>query len=167
MYWLRRRVPDDLLEVVGKTEVKKSLHTKNPVEAKALLTKALGELDAQWANLRKGPTALTDAEAHHIATVVYQQWFDRFKDNPSDQRSWNIEIGPAAVWTLPNDTVPAHLIAAHEHMYRMQPYLQNWADELLAKAGLTVDEKSRDRLARAISAAIHRASLALKRIEPR
>ena len=42
MYWLRRRAPDDLLDVLGKAEVKKSLQTKNPVEAKALLTKAQG-----------------------------------------------------------------------------------------------------------------------------
>jgi hypothetical protein len=165
VYWLRKRVPEDLLEALGKTEVKKSLRTKNPAEAKALLIKALSELETQWANLRRGPTVLNDSEAHQLAAVVYEQWLNRFKDNPSDQRSWNVEIGPAAVWSLPNDTVPAHLIASHEHMYGMQPYFRDWADELLAQAGLKVDQKSRDRLARAVSAAIHRASITLKRLE--
>ena len=34
VYWLRKRVPDDLRQLVGKREAKRSLGTRNPEEAK-------------------------------------------------------------------------------------------------------------------------------------
>jgi hypothetical protein len=49
IYWLRRRVPKDLVALVGRQEVTKTLHTRDPTEAKQRLVQALAELDAQWA----------------------------------------------------------------------------------------------------------------------
>jgi hypothetical protein len=142
MYWLRRRVPEDLREIVGKTEEKRSLKTKDPAEARMLLAQALTDLDTKWANLRRGPVVLSDTEAHQLASVVYKQWFKQYKDNPSDQKLWNVELGPSAVWNLGYPTIPAHLIPAYENMYGMQERFHNWADELLASFGLTVDKKA-------------------------
>ncbi len=36
IFWLRKRVPDDLRPLVGKREEKRSLHTRDPAEAKRL-----------------------------------------------------------------------------------------------------------------------------------
>jgi hypothetical protein len=47
-----RRVPDDLRALVGKTEEKLSLGTRDPGEAKLRHAQLLIEIDAHWANLR-------------------------------------------------------------------------------------------------------------------
>jgi hypothetical protein len=47
VYWLRRAVPADLRRLVGKCEVKQTLGTKDPAEAKWLHAKALAELEAR------------------------------------------------------------------------------------------------------------------------
>ena len=51
MYWVRRRVPSHLVDRVGKREEKKSLGTKDPVEAKRLYTQVNADIEARWANL--------------------------------------------------------------------------------------------------------------------
>jgi hypothetical protein len=67
VYSLRKRVPDDLRERVGKREEKRSLKTKDAAEAKLSLLQALSELEMRWANLREGPRSLSEREAHEIA----------------------------------------------------------------------------------------------------
>jgi hypothetical protein len=62
--------------LVGKREEKRSLGTKDPIEAKRLHTIALAELDNRWASLRAGPRALSEREAHEIATIMHDQWLD-------------------------------------------------------------------------------------------
>ena len=64
IYWLRRRVPQDLVGVVGHREISRSLGTRDPAEAKQKIVQALAELDAQWTSLRKGRRTITDREAH-------------------------------------------------------------------------------------------------------
>jgi hypothetical protein len=61
VYWLRKGVPEDLRELVGKREEKRSLQTRDPVEAKRRHAEALAEIEARWANLRGGPKALSDS----------------------------------------------------------------------------------------------------------
>ena len=56
VYWLRKRVPDDLRRVIGKSEEKRSLGTRNADEAKRRHAQALLELDARWANCAAGCT---------------------------------------------------------------------------------------------------------------
>jgi integrase len=164
MYWLRKRVPEDLRGLLGKREEKRSLKTKNVAEAKTRLSQALVELEAKWENLKRGPVTLTEVQAHEFAAPIYDRWIRIHKDNPSEQRAWNTEIGVAGVWELPPSIFPAHLITAYDAAPSMQDRCFQTADELLEKSGLSVDEKSRKRLARAVSAAMHRASLELERM---
>lgn len=164
MFWLRKRVPDDLRDILGKREEKRSLKTKNAAEAKLRLAHALAELETMWANLKRGPVALSEVQAHELAQPVYEQWINIHKENPSEQRVWNTEIGVAGVWEMPPSIYPAHLIVAYDNAPSLQRRCFETADELLAKAGLAVDEKSRRRLARAVSAAMHRASVVLQQM---
>jgi hypothetical protein len=46
IYWLRKGVPEDLRTLVGKREEKRSLGTKDPIEAKRLHATALAEVEA-------------------------------------------------------------------------------------------------------------------------
>jgi hypothetical protein len=93
VYWLRKRVPDDLRALVGKREEKRSLGTRNPEEAKRRHAQLLIELDARWSNLRAGPRKLTEREASAISAKIYDQQIARYAENPSEQKAWNVEIG--------------------------------------------------------------------------
>ena len=90
--WLRKGVPEDLRALAGKREEKRSLRTRDPVEAKRRHAEALAEIEQQWANLRAGPKALTEREAHQIALIVHDRWLQRHLDNPSQQTSWNVDL---------------------------------------------------------------------------
>jgi len=93
IYQLRKVVPDDLRKLVGKREEKVSLRTRDPAEAKVRHAKALAELEARWANLRAGPKSLSEREAHQLATVAHDRWLEQYRDNPSQQTSWDTELG--------------------------------------------------------------------------
>ena len=56
IYWLRKRVPEDLRPILGKREEKRSLGTRDAAEAKRLHAQALAELEQRWANLRAPPS---------------------------------------------------------------------------------------------------------------
>lgn len=91
VYQLRRRVPADLVDKLGRKEITKSLGTRDPEEAKRKHAEALIELDAQWARLRRGLRPITDQEAHSLAQALGDRWFAEFKDTPSMQLYWPIE----------------------------------------------------------------------------
>jgi len=90
VYWVRKRVPDDLLKLVGKREEKRSLQTRDPAEAKRRHAEALAEIEARWANLRAGPKVPTEREAHQLAVVVHDRWLQQHVDNPGRQTRWNV-----------------------------------------------------------------------------
>jgi hypothetical protein len=88
VYWLRRRVSDDLRALVGKREEKRSLGARDPTEAKVRHAQLITELDVQWQNLRAGPRAFTEREASEIAAPIYDQQLAHYSENPSEQKFW-------------------------------------------------------------------------------
>jgi hypothetical protein len=92
VYWLRKGVPEDLRKLVGKREEKRSLQTRDPAEAKRRHAEALAEIEARWANLRAGPKALTEREAHQMAMPIHDRWLQQHRDNPSQQTAWNADL---------------------------------------------------------------------------
>lgn len=60
IYYLRRRVPDDLRSIIGKTEIRRSLNTRNHRQAKSAFATAYAESERQFMDARNGL---------HIATV--------------------------------------------------------------------------------------------------
>ncbi len=84
IYWLRKRVPDELRPIVGKTEEKRSLGTRDPKEARLAAAKILAELEERWSNLRAGPKTLTEREGHELAATAYAEWLATYRDNPSE-----------------------------------------------------------------------------------
>lgn len=173
IYWLRKGVPEALRDAVGKREEKLSLQTRDPVEAKKRHAEALADIEKRWANLRTGPKSLTEREAHRLATVAYDNWLAKYRDNPSQQASWDVELG-GRLFVPPKAAKPSDLDflydssisidPQHVAVLRMEQLCFQWADDCLAHAGLIVDEPSRRVLARAIGAAVQRASLTLARL---
>lgn len=84
IYWLRKRVPDDLQKLVGKREEKQSLGTRDPAEAKRKHLAALTAVEERWANLMAGPRSLTEREAHELAQAQHDEWLALYRDEPSD-----------------------------------------------------------------------------------
>lgn len=78
VYWLRKRVPDELRQLVGKREEKRSLGTRNPEEAKRRHAAVLSEIEAQWANLRRGTRSLTPEEIESVAALLCSYYVARF-----------------------------------------------------------------------------------------
>jgi hypothetical protein len=166
VYWLRKRIPDDLRPILGKLEEKRSLKTRDPAEAKRRLLEVLTELEIQWANLRTGPKSLTEREAHELALAIHDQWLEQYRDNPSEQVFWRLDLGER-LWSPPlridwSVTDPKSFLASYDpdglKIQAMEDWCLSTATECLATRGLVTDELSRLRVAKAIAAAVHRAS---------
>lgn len=171
VYYLRRRVPDDLKAVLGRGEVRRSLGTRDPKEAKRLFTEALAELEAQWANLRGGTRTLSEKEAHILAASIGREFVAHYQNYPSRQDIWHIEAGAdlfapklpvlaqgeSAVNFINRDFDPLSILR-----HDMREWCEKAADGKLARDGLRVDPNSRLELVRAISRAMQIGALQLR-----
>ncbi|ANY89328.1 MULTISPECIES: DUF6538 domain-containing protein [Pseudomonas] len=54
IYYLRRRVPDDLRKIIGKTEIRRSLNTRHHQQAKAAFALAYAESERLFSDARQG-----------------------------------------------------------------------------------------------------------------
>jgi integrase len=171
-YWLRKRVPDALRAKCGRREVRRSLGTRDPAEAKLRHAQALVALETQWQNLRAGPQKLTEQQAHELARSVHDRWLEMHKDNPSDQTIWPVELGenlwapePPLERAVPlSELLLRGLDKDTLKRDELKRRCCGTADECLAAHGLIVDDDSRLKLAKAIAAAMQRASLTLARL---
>ena len=59
VYYFRKAVPDDLRAIVGKREVKRSLRTRDPAQAKSKHAVEAAAVDAEWIELRRRNAALS------------------------------------------------------------------------------------------------------------
>ncbi len=173
IYWLRKRIPDDLRPLLGKREEKRSLGTHDPNEAKRIHAQALAELEARWANLRSEPKALSEREAHELVTPAYVWWVNAHCDNPSDQKIWKSERF-SELWNYHNPSKYTDLSFAERNrrmdedgyldLITMEAFCRKKVQELLNRRGLKIDEPSRQKIEKAFGAAIQRASLTLAKL---
>ena len=164
IYWLRRRVPDRLRQVVGKLEIKKSLGTKDATEAKRLHAAALLDLDEAWARLTLGARSLSEREAWDVARSVYSEMMATFGENPSEQDHWDTRIGrtvfrgdavafdPSSPWSVDADAFKR---------FRMENWCRSKAQAVAGARGLLVDDLGMQRLERAIAQACQAAAVEL------
>ena len=172
-YYLRRAVPLELRALVGKREEKVSLGTKDPEEAKRLHAVALVELEQRWAALRMGPRGLSEREAHELAAPFYEHWIGLYRDEPNRQNFWRINVGDKLWlsrrrgWSQMNDLSASIIRDAKESVESGQSAMEEWclqeATALLKRQGLIVEEEDHLKLAKAIAAAVQRASPTLAR----
>lgn len=82
VYYHRKRVPKDLVSVVGSILVKTSLGTKDPAEARGRYREKDMEVESRWSALRdgirNGPIYLDDAQVEAIAGEIYREYLARF-----------------------------------------------------------------------------------------
>lgn len=175
MFWLRKRVPDDLRDVVGKREEKRSLQTKDPAEARRLHANALAEVEARWASLRRGTVSLSQREAHVIAVQFYEGFIAHYAQNPKSQTEWDPSLGDQVFRQTPSEMLRSGQAVEEWLRETFDPNLvrkqamESWcfslADTHCTKVGLRLAETGRRALAEAIARSVQRASLTLKRFE--
>ncbi|WP_187371363.1 DUF6538 domain-containing protein [Methylobacterium oryzihabitans] len=101
-------MPDDLRALSGKREEKISLGTKQPEDPKRRHAVALAELEERWANLGSGSTTLSERQAHDMAAPFHAWWISQYRDEPSRQGFWRVDLGDAVA------EAPFRLVAAAE-----------------------------------------------------
>lgn len=172
IYWLRKRVPDELIKLVGKREELRTLGTKDPALAKVKHSAALAEIEAKWANLRSGQKSLTEREAHHLAAPFHDRWLQRYLENPSQQTDWRVDLGlrlfqPSPIsahYEFLYDTAEIVVDRDELRVREMERWCLEWADSCASNVGLRLAGSDNRILARAIGAAVQRASVALQQL---
>jgi hypothetical protein len=67
--WFRKRVPGELRALLGKTEEKQSLGTRDPSEAKFKQAEVLVAFEKRCANLKVGPRSLREPRGAGVRPV--------------------------------------------------------------------------------------------------
>lgn len=86
IYQFRKRVPKDLIPLVGKREEKVSLGTRDPREAKVLHAGISAEVEARWSQLSKGRVSLTHKQALAMAGEIYREYVAAHEDTPAKSK---------------------------------------------------------------------------------
>lgn len=170
IFWLRKAVPANLRALVGKREEKKSLGTKDAAEARRKFPQALAEVEARWESLRKGHQPLSELRAHEIASSVFDDWLTEHRENPSQQKQWNVGLGKR-LWqplidpssnVISPDGVLKELAILQAEIDRMKALSTAKAEELLLHHGILANDDDRLKLTKAVAHALQRASVELE-----
>lgn len=155
VYYFRKAVPDDLRAAVGKREEKRTLRTKDPIEARQRHAEVAAVVERKWQALRSPPVMLTNRQVSAIAGMAYAELV-----TPTLQE----EPGSPAMWS--------HILKQHEDI-RDQPDLwetgraQRWLDPSLdgyaRSLGIRISDEDRPRVLEAVNLAMLQAAQALKR----
>lgn len=82
IFQFRKGVPERLRPLVGKTEEKISLGTRDPQEAKIAHARVAAEVEARWARLGQGALSLSHMEAVGLAGEIYRSMIEANQENP-------------------------------------------------------------------------------------
>ena len=130
VYYFRRRVPAKFVEQVGRKEVKKSLRTKDPEEARRRFVIEWQRTDDEWLGSVK-TLPISNKQISALAGVFYREFVDMLYEEPGETYLWDIFIDKFdESWDLE----------------RIRRYYGSTADRLLRRHGLVADEYGRDRL---------------------
>lgn len=180
IFWLRKRVPKDVVKLAGRTMEYYSLKTRDIDEAKRRYAEEIVKLEARWASLRAGPRQISEREAHELAANLYDLMLRTYRDYPSEQTLWATDVG-GDLWRAPEKPRGSVLERANKLLRgefedtrhedareatkrRLRKWCRQQADRLIQERGLVTDDAGRWELTRAVSAVMQRASLTLERM---
>lgn len=91
VYYFRKAVPADLKPVLGNSEVKQSLGTKDPAQARELFSAVAAQVAAEWKLLRAEPAALTRKQELALAGRWYLWFTAQHEQDPGDDAAgWRL-----------------------------------------------------------------------------
>ena len=164
-YYLKQRVSADLVHVVGRPQVKVSLRTKAPAEAKKRHAVQMSANQAHWDLLRRGSTNLDDRQADAVAGEVYRALL---KTVPGGSRNALVQMSYANIrWTLEMalGLAPPPPGGRVEKWTALEGVLGSYVDAAIA-GHCVLDERTRHRvLEKAAVAAIQATKQTLRECE--
>lgn len=158
-YWFRKRVPDDLRNLLGKREERFSLGTRDPAEAKRLHALKLAEVEERWSNLRSGQRPLSPDDVAQYGAAIGEHLWRQVQADPYKQLQWDIEIG-ASLWSARNG--PPYVDATQplppsDRKRLDQQGVCYWlVDRYFEEKGLSPPGEDREKLARAVTFEVQR-----------
>jgi len=87
IYWFRMRVPRDLRRFVRRTEITRTLETRDPLEAASRHRRIAAEVEAQWAGFRRGEQTLTHKQRFALAGEMYREMIVAAETSPADAKA--------------------------------------------------------------------------------
>lgn len=169
VYYLRRRVPADLVKRVGKAVVKISLGTKEPAEARARHFAENAALEERWTNLRKGSCPLSHRQVRALAGEIYKARVADHAEDPGPAVARHRQVvsdrslqgllrrtaGTPSALRLASGWSEAEAVIRSRH--------GDVVDELIASRGLIVSDADRRRIVLAAAEATGLANESLLR----
>lgn len=162
VYWYRQRVPARLKSTAkGKSvtvtidghvsfptigeEIKVSLRTKSPAEAKRLALEAQGEFDRIWLSHENGPVSLTLKQIVALSGEVYHVIKRALEDDPGEAGDWLAGRRQREADSKKLQRSP-HAGLMIDPGSSLRARLGSWVDGTLAKHHLTVTDETYQRL---------------------
>lgn len=175
IFQFRKRVPARLKPLVGKAEIKRSLHTRDPRIAPGRHRAIAADVEAEWARLEAAaqPAAaadlaastLTQRQVVAIAGEFYHLISDEFIDNPGDPAFWTRkqhegELVAATKSVAPDSDAAPPDCPSHDDDAAVIDFDVR---QLLAQHGIAADQPLLDRIRPAVRAAEQFAYALLRR----
>ncbi|MEW6255074.1 MAG: DUF6538 domain-containing protein [Pseudomonadota bacterium] len=167
IWWFRKGVPKHLRELVGKTEEKISLRTRDPAEARVAHARVTAEVEERWRRLAEGAQALSHRQVESIAGAIYREMIETHGDDPDrvPVRVSTLMMDQAFLGTGKARIVPADTDAARAMIERLRTgrnakRVEGW----LSQHGLLLDPDSRAKLGVAVDKAVLQAREHLARM---
>jgi integrase len=144
IYYIRVRIPADLVSTIGRHEISKSLRTREPSEAKERFSAEYAALQQRWAALRAKPEPIPLKQIVSLAGRVYWKLMAALENEP----------GEAEIW--------GHVKRLNGQASESDTARAKWygpvVDEVLLGEGISVDADSRIRLLTEVQRAYEQAT---------
>ena len=144
IYYFRVRVPADLVSTVGRSEIVKSLRTREPKEAKEGFAAEYAAIQKRWAALRAKPEPLPLKRIVSLAGRVYKALMASLETEPGDTSIW--------------EQVQRLNAQAGTDEATLEQWYGDSVDELLFSEGIATDTHSRSRLLKEVQRAWEQAT---------
>ncbi|TDX76218.1 hypothetical protein EDE05_117100 [Neorhizobium sp. R1-B] len=169
IYHFRKRVPESLQALVGKTEEKFSLQTRDPQEAKVRHARAAAEIELRWHQLSAGRISISQKQATAIAGEIYKELVADHEDNPGKKGSWTGRLYLDYMFLHPEKVRVTNLSADKEAAGRSLEKLRverndHAINRYLAKHGYLLDDESMILIRDAVASAVLQAKEHISRL---
>ncbi|MEQ1942390.1 DUF6538 domain-containing protein [Mesorhizobium sp. VNQ89] len=144
VYYLRERVPADLVALVGRREIWKSLGTKEPAIAKERHAEEKRKLDLRWKALRSKPEPLPHQQLVALSGKLYRRVMAINEAEPGEPEIWQQTLRIVGEIDGRADA--------------MEQWYGESADAILLEEGLVTDNYSRARLIQEAHSAFRQAA---------
>jgi hypothetical protein len=141
-------------------DIRVSLRTRDPHEAKSRQAAAIEYLNGIWRSVREGPKRLSHKDTIALSGEIYRAWTDALEEDPGSAEMWK-KVEEANEQVAQGRFGRASLRIAGDAAGRTRSIEQRvgaLTDLVLARRGLLIDSESRGRLNEQVFSAMRQIS---------